>query len=43
VELDHSGDSVAHLEFHFFGAAPGYDAFDEILSNLNDYMGHHAA
>jgi len=31
------------FEAHFFCAAPGYDAFDEILPNLDDDMSHDSA
>jgi hypothetical protein len=41
--LDHGRDSVANLEIHFDGAAAGDYAFDEIVSDLDDYMGHHTA
>jgi len=40
--LDYSGDFVADLEMHFFGASTGYHAFDEIVPNLNDNVSHYS-
>ena len=41
--LDYGGDGVADLEIHFHRAAPGDYALDEIVSDLDDHMGHHSA
>ena len=38
--FDYGGDRVAGLQIHLFGASSGYDAFDEVLANLNDDVGH---
>jgi hypothetical protein len=41
--LDHCGDGIAHFKFHLFGAAFGDYAFDQILSDADDYVSHHSA
>jgi len=41
--LDYGRDGVADLEIHFHGAAPGDHALDEIVSDLDDHMGHYSA
>jgi hypothetical protein len=41
--LDYRRNGVAHLEAHFNRASPGDHAFDDIVSNLDDDMGHHSA
>jgi hypothetical protein len=38
--FDYGSDRVADLQIHLFGASSGYDAFDEVLANLNDDVGH---
>ena len=41
--LDYGRNGVAYLEAHFNRASPGDHAFDDIVSNLNDDMGHDTA
>ena len=41
--LDDHGDSVADFESHFFDAAPGNDAFDFVIADLDYDMGHDVA
>ena len=41
--LDDGLYGVADLEFHFFGAAAGDDAFNEVMAHANDHMGHDTA
>ena len=41
--FDYGSDRVADLQIHLFGASSGYDAFDEVLANLNDDVGHDPA
>src|SRR5258705_13637821 len=38
--LDYGRNGVAYLEAHFNSASPGDHAFDDIVSNLDDDMGH---
>jgi hypothetical protein len=38
--FDYGSDRVADLQIHLLGASSGYDAFDEVLANLNDDVGH---
>jgi len=41
--LDDHADAVADLQMQIFGAAPGDDAFDFVLANLNHNVRHHIA
>jgi hypothetical protein len=41
--FDYGGNFVADFEFHFFGAATGDDAFDEVLPDADDDVSHDAA
>ena len=41
--LDYGRNGVAYLEAHFNRASPGDHAFDDIVPNLNDDMGHDTA
>src|SRR5215467_4076301 len=38
--FDYGSDGVAGFQIHLFGASSGYDAFDEVLPDLNDDVGH---
>jgi hypothetical protein len=41
--LNYGGNGIAYLEVHFLRASPGDYALDEIISNLDDHVGHHSA
>jgi hypothetical protein len=41
--LDYGRNGVAYLEAHFNRASPGDHAFDDIVSNLEDDVGHYSA
>jgi|HubBroStandDraft_4_1064222.scaffolds.fasta_scaffold10513_3 hypothetical protein len=38
--FDHGGNRVANLEFQFFRAAPGDDAFDLVVADFHDDVSH---
>ena len=40
--LDDSRNGVAYFEIHLHGTSFGNDALNEIVSDLNDHMGHHS-
>jgi hypothetical protein len=41
--LDHRGNCVTHLQFHFIRAALRDYAFDQILARADDNVSHDAA
>jgi hypothetical protein len=41
--FDDRGNGVTDLQLHFLGASFGYDAFDQMLANLQDHVGHNPA
>ena len=38
--FNHGSDGIADFQVHLLGTSSGYDAFDEVLPNLNDDVGH---
>jgi hypothetical protein len=40
--FDDDGNFIAGLQVHFFHAAPGDNAFDFVLADLNHDVSHHA-
>jgi len=41
--FDNRRDGIAHLKVHFDRASPGNYTLDEIVANLDNYVGHHSA
>lgn len=41
--FDNRGNGVADFELHFLRASPSDYAFDQILANADDHMGHYPA
>jgi hypothetical protein len=39
--FNHSGDGIADLQLHFFGAASSYYAVDDVVADSDQDMGHH--
>jgi len=41
--FDYGRNLVSHFQFHLIRAAFGYHAFNQILTNAHDNMGHNTA
>ena len=41
--FNHGSDGIAHFQFHLFRTAAGDYAFDQVVSDTNENVGHDAA
>jgi hypothetical protein len=39
--LDDGADCIADFQLHFVGTAAADDAFDDVVADVNDDVGHH--